>query len=140
MKKNRTHWHSSLIATSFALLLSVALFVGIPSAIAQEPSTGDSAAGLKKKAGKSRWPDARKYVAQGYSVNGPLEVASVTPQSLSLHTGLKDMVFSLKDKSVTVKGATSVGDIQKGMLVYVCTKGDKVFVYVLPKKEERNDV
>jgi hypothetical protein len=80
------------------------------------------------------------YVASGYSIVGPINVSSVSPQAINLYTGHSDLGIDLRDKKVTVidqnYGPLALSAVQKGTRVYVCRKANNVVVMVLPAIKE----
>jgi hypothetical protein len=84
------------------------------------------------------------YLAQGYSVVGPHYVALVSPQSIVLQTGAKDLGIDLVGKKLVVIDQNSrtltLSAAQKGKRVAVCRKENNVVVVVLPDKELREGV
>jgi hypothetical protein len=76
------------------------------------------------------------YVAQAYSVVGPISVLSVSSRDIVLYTGANNLGIDLTGKSVTVIDQNSqpltLSAVKKGTSVYVCRKASNVVVVVLP--------
>jgi hypothetical protein len=76
------------------------------------------------------------YVAQAYSIVGPIDVFSVSSRDIVLYTGAKNLGIDLTGKNVKVidqnSKALSLSAVKKGTSVYVCRKANNVVVVVLP--------
>jgi hypothetical protein len=76
------------------------------------------------------------YVAQAYSIVGPINVFSASSRDIVLYTGAKNLGIDLTGKKVTVidqnSRSLSLSAVQKGTRVYVCSKANNVVVVVLP--------
>jgi len=76
------------------------------------------------------------YVAQAYSIVGPINVSSVSSQDIVLYTGANNLGIDLTGKNVTVIDQNSrrltLSAVKKGTRVYVCRKANNVVVVVLP--------
>ncbi len=119
-------------------LFVLCLLVG-PSAWAAPPTsrTGSTqGAIIGPTAPKSAPSPVTPYVAQAYSVVGPINVVSVSSKDIVLYTGAKNLGIDLTGKNVTVIDQNSqpltLSAVKKGTSVYVCTKANNVVVVVLP--------
>lgn len=76
------------------------------------------------------------YVAQAYSIVGPINVVSVSSKDIVLYTGAKNLGIDLTGKTVSVIDQNSqpltLSAVKKGTSVYVCRKASNVVVVVLP--------
>jgi hypothetical protein len=76
------------------------------------------------------------YVGQAYSIVGPINVSTVSRESITLYTGDKDLGIDLTGKNVVVMDQNSrplsLSAVKKGSRVYVCRKANNVVVVVLP--------
>ena len=76
------------------------------------------------------------YVAQAYSIVGPINVFSVSARDIVLYTGANNLGIDLTGKNVTVIDQNSrpltLSAVKKGTSVYVCRKANNVVVVVLP--------
>ena len=76
------------------------------------------------------------YVAQAYSIVGPINVFSVSSRNIVLYTGANNLGIDLAGKNVTVidqnSRPLSRSAVKKGTSVYVCRKDNNVVVVVLP--------
>ncbi|MBI5247961.1 MAG: hypothetical protein HY912_00570 [Desulfomonile tiedjei] len=90
----------------------------------------------------TQFPDLVSYSVQGYSVDGPLEVASVASKQLILASAPENIVVSLDGKTVSVKdqysAAAPTNALQKGKRVYVLCKGNEVVVFLLSAQRQIN--
>jgi hypothetical protein len=82
------------------------------------------------------------YSTQGFSVDGPFEVASADSKQLTLSSAPENIVVNLNGKKVSVKdqrsGSASAGSIQKGKWAYVLSKGNQVVVFLLSSPQTGN--
>jgi hypothetical protein len=76
------------------------------------------------------------YVAQAYSIVGPIKVFAVSSRDIVLYTGANNLGIGLTGKNVTVidqnSQPLSLSAVKKGTSVYVCRKDNNVVVVVLP--------
>ena len=76
------------------------------------------------------------YVAQAYSIVGPINVFSVSARDIVLYTGANNLGIDLARKNVKVidqnSRPLSLSAVKKGTSVYVCRKANNVVVVVLP--------
>ncbi len=83
--------------------------------------------------------DMTSYVAQGYSVDGPFEVASAAPNRLVLASAPEDIVLSPGQQNMLIKDqystAVSVDGLVAGKWVYVLRKGNQVVVFLIPSPQ-----
>jgi hypothetical protein len=86
----------------------------------------------------------KKLIRDGYVVDGPTEVFEVGSSSITLFTGKKkNWTVELSGKKALIKdyqgNTISLSNIQPKMKIYTCRRADNVTIFVLAKKEARND-
>jgi hypothetical protein len=105
------------------------------------PAKGSSTQGTTQAPTGSQSPPSppspiTPYVAQAYSIVGPINVSSVSSQDIVLYTGANNLGIDLTGKKVVVIDQNSrpltLSAVQKGTRVYVCRKDNNVVVVVLP--------
>jgi hypothetical protein len=81
--------------------------------------------------------DLDRYFAEGYSIQGPTVLDSVSSQALVFpgRHGLKGLTISLANKSVVVMDAAgnvkSFSALAPGVSVLVCHRSDRVVIYLV---------
>jgi hypothetical protein len=146
MKKSRKPVHAvGLILAGLVCFLAIPLLAGSstwaaspagPTMLAQAaPAKGAPTQGTTEAPTEPQSPIS-PYVAQAYSIVGPINVSSVSSQGIVLYTGAKDLGIDLTGKKVVVMDQNSrpltLSAVQKGTRVYVCRKDNNVVVVVLP--------
>ena len=86
----------------------------------------------------------KKLRKDKYVIDGPTEVVAIGNDSITLFTGKpKNWTVGLSGKKVLIKDAQgntiSLDSVQPKMKIFTCRKGDNVTIFVLAKKEARND-
>ena len=112
-----------------------------PTLAQAAPAKGGSTQGKTQPPMASQTPPSppspiTPYVAQAYSIVGPINVSSVSSQDIVLYTGANNLGIDLTGKNVVVIDQNSrpltLSAVQKGTRVYVCRKDNNVVVVVLP--------
>jgi hypothetical protein len=101
------------------------------------PAKGKTKAPIMSQSPPSTPTPITPYVAQAYSIVGPINVFSVSSQDIVLYTGANNLGIDLTGKKVTVidqnSRPLSLSAVQKGTKVYVCRKANNVVVVVVPE-------
>jgi hypothetical protein len=133
----RDNW-PSLLAVGFTSLFVLCLLV-VPSAWAASPAGRTSPTQgviVGPTAPQSAPSPITPYVAQGYSIVGPLDVVSASSSGIVVFMDGTNQSIDLTGKAVTVidqnSRSTSLSAAVKGTRVYVCRKANNVVVVVIP--------
>lgn len=152
MKRSRKRLQAvGLILPGLLCLLVIPLLAGSsawaaspagPTMLAQaapsqaQPSKGKTKTLILPQPAPSPTSPITQYVAQAYSIVGPVNVSVVTPRAITLYIGSSDLGIDLTGKNVVVidqnSQALNLSAVQKGTRVYVCRKGNNVVVVVVP--------
>jgi hypothetical protein len=130
-----------LILAGLVCILAISLLAGSPAWAAQPTGKTGSTQGAivsptPSQSAQSAPSPITPYVAQAYSIVGPINVYSVSARDIVLYTGANNLGIDLAGKNVTVidqnSRSLSLSAVQKGTRVYVCRKDNNVVVVVLP--------
>lgn len=87
--------------------------------------------------------DVNLYIAKGYAPIGPVQVDSISSNTLVLYTQPKKTSVNLKGRTVSVMDQSNkpltLASVTKGTWAYVLQKTKEVIIVVLPAKEVRDD-
>ena len=128
-----------IILAGLVCFLAIPLLAG--SSAWAAPPKGASTQGKTPPPMTSQSPPAppspiSPYVAQAYSIVGPINVFSVSSRDIVLYTGANNLGIDLAGKNVKVidqnSKPLSLSAVKKGTSVYVCRKANNVVVVVLP--------
>jgi hypothetical protein len=86
----------------------------------------------------------RKLLKEGFVVDGPTEVVEVGTDSITLFTGKnRNWKVILSGKKVLIKDYAGndilLSSIEPKRLIYTCRKDKDVVIFVMAKREARND-
>lgn len=142
--------------TSLTVLLAIGMLAGSalwvaaqsPSNPSEEPGVAPSSKPVPPEPEPANMAyisrSLKKLIKEGYVVDGPTEVFEVGTDSITLFTGKKkNLTVELSGKKVLIKdyqgNTISLSNIQPKMKIYTCRRADNVTIFVLAKKEARND-
>jgi hypothetical protein len=113
-------------------LLAAVMF----SSLCGDPAWAQKASAVSTTSSAKGTIDVDQYIAEGYSVHGPMELESASAKALVFPglTGQKGLEISLVNKTVVVLdaagNASTLLAVKAGVSVLVCHRKDKVVIYL----------